>query len=115
MSKQLQAAIDLIADPARWTTGVTSRDVDGNFVYVNDATAVCWDAVGAMAKESVRFPIRERVDMYCRMVLGRSGAPETNDGPDGHARVLEAMRAVQGGWKLGDTPTTVMKITRKQT
>jgi len=116
MSKALQRAIDLIEDPARWTTGAAARDADGTEVALDDSTAVCRCAWAAMDKEGVSALMKWHVDDYCRYGFADGyGVSFINDGPDGHARILQAMRAVQGGWKLGDTPTTVMKITRKQT
>jgi len=104
MSKQLQAAIDLIADPARWTTGAAARDADGTEVALDDSTAVCRCAWAAMDKEGVSDLLKQRVDNYCRYGFADGyGLSFINDGPDGHARVLEAMRAVQAGWKPGET------------
>jgi len=104
MSKALQAAIDLIEDPARWTAGEDARDVDGTAVEPASGEAVCWCAWAAMYKEDVSDVLKGRVDDYCRCGFADGyGLSFINDGPDGHARVLQAMRAVQGGWKPGET------------
>lgn len=102
MSRELQDAIDLIEDPTRWTTGVAARDADGNEVALDDSTAVCWCGWGAMCRTKVSDVIKERVVTYCRKNF-KWGVVTTNEGPDGHVRVLEAMRAVQGGWESGES------------
>ena len=101
MSIELKRAIDLIADPTRWTTGVAARDADGNEVALDDSTAVCWCGWGAMCRMKVSDVIKERVVTYCRNKF-KWGVVTTNEGPEGRTKVLEAMRAVQAGWKLGD-------------
>ena len=102
MSKRLQDAITLISDPARWTTGAAARDADGRHVNVRNPKAVRWSAFGSMAKNYVNVTPQLRVGSYCRAMYG-TGTSNTNNGHDGHARVLQAMRAVQGGWKPGET------------
>jgi len=101
MSKQLQAAIDLISDPARWTTGEDARDADGRRVDVRNPKAARWSAFGAMVKNYANLTPQLRVGSYCRAMYG-TGTSNTNNGHDGHARVLQAMRAVDGGWMPGD-------------
>jgi len=104
MSKQLQDAIDLIKDPNRWTTGALARDADGECVDANNIRAVRWSASGAMVKKRVSMSIRLRVVAYCRVVLlYPNGLYYINDGPYGHTRVLEVMRAVKRGWKQWPT------------
>ena len=44
----LLSARKLIANPARWTTKVCSRNTAGNRVQVFDANATCWCALGAV-------------------------------------------------------------------
>jgi hypothetical protein len=46
----LQQARDLIADPKRWTTGTTARDVDGVPIHSRKPQAVSWCAIGAIQR-----------------------------------------------------------------
>ena len=101
MSKALQAAIDLIADPARWTAHATARGADGEPVNIRSRFAVCWSAWGAMEKKNVSGLKQGRVDAYCRIVF-MDGLSDTNDGDDGHGRAIEAMKEVQDGWWEGE-------------
>jgi len=55
-----------------------------------------------MAKNYVNVTPQLRVGSYCQAMYG-TGTSNTNDGHDGHARVLQAMRAVEGGWIPGET------------
>jgi len=103
MSKQLQAAIDLITDKSRWIAGEDARDVGGTVIEPNSPEAVCWCGWAAMYKENVSDLMKGRVDDYCRCCFADGyGLSFIKDGPDGHARILQAMRAVQGGWMPGD-------------
>jgi len=101
MSKALQAAINLISNPSRWTKDAVAQDCDGETVDSVSRKAVRWSAWGAMEKKSVSGLMQRRVDAYCRLVFKEyGGLTWSNDGPDGHRRVLRAMRAVKRGWKL---------------
>jgi hypothetical protein len=45
----LSAALALIADPARWTTGASARDDEGKSLPDGaHPAAVCWDYLGAI-------------------------------------------------------------------
>jgi len=104
MSIELQRAIDLITDKSRWTAGEDARDVNGTVIEPDSPAAVCWCGWAAMYKEKVSALMKGCVDDYCRCGFADGyGLSFINDGPDGHARVLEAMRAVQGGWKSGES------------
>jgi len=46
----LEAARDLIANPARWTQGDFARDEGGVGVNADNGDAVCWCAVGGVRK-----------------------------------------------------------------
>ena len=103
MSIELQRAIDLITDKSRWTAGEDARDVGGTVIEPNSPEAVCWCGWGAMCRTRVSALLKQRVVDYCRYVYGFAGGVRmsyTNDGPNGHKRVLKAMRAVQAGWKF---------------
>lgn len=46
----LDSAIELIADPSRWTQKAHARDEQGRNVKPRDPRAVCWCGIGALAK-----------------------------------------------------------------
>ena len=46
----LVAARELISQPERWTQGAYARDLNGLRVSPGGPNAVCWCAIGAMAK-----------------------------------------------------------------
>jgi hypothetical protein len=46
----LKAARELVANPKTWTKGEMARDANGHPTGWGDSDAVCWCAMGAMAK-----------------------------------------------------------------
>jgi hypothetical protein len=46
----LQAARNLISDPAHWTQGYWARTADGDLVQPEHPMAVCWCVAGAVNK-----------------------------------------------------------------
>ncbi len=48
----IEAVINLISDPKKWTVGTFARDVEGLICYPSDSRAVCWCVVGAIQKFS---------------------------------------------------------------
>jgi len=46
----LLAAKELLNDPKCWTKGTVARNANGGAVAPNNTDAVCWCAVGALAK-----------------------------------------------------------------
>lgn len=53
----LRDARELISDPKRWTKGYEARDRRGDTVWAGDKDAVCWCALGAVARATGRASI----------------------------------------------------------
>lgn len=94
----LIAARAKIADPANWTQRVSAREVNGHVVAHDDAMAVCWCALGALANVIWRNDIYWAAESALSDAIGGS-IHKFND-THTHAEVLakfdEAI-AAQGG------------------
>ena len=56
----LEGALELLADPQRWTSGWPARDAAGHQVDINDPAATRWCIIGAIRKVTAahNLPIR---------------------------------------------------------
>ena len=68
----LIAARDLIADPARWTTGMSARNERGSLAY-SDLTAVCWCAAGALSFVNAKQSTFDRMEDVCKRMRMNAG------------------------------------------
>lgn len=88
---------ELIADEKRWTTSKMARDSSDNEVMLGSYRAAKWCAAGAICHCYTRGidvnGIWAEADKKALEMYGVLLAP-LNDGPDGHARVLEVLRAI---------------------
>jgi hypothetical protein len=84
----LKAARDLISDPARWTQGCAARNANGESVDLMDEPAVCWCALGAIARtELVRGSGISDASKALRRVTPFGLVAHFNDTHD-HAEVI---------------------------
>jgi hypothetical protein len=110
VQKHAQRAYELLLDRKRWTTGVLARDKDGDMVSVRNTDAVCWCAEGAITrvtKGTFDAPEKDGDRRFRELALqlgeqlrvrGFGAAVfAVNDGPNGHAHILEALDAIAEG------------------
>lgn len=97
---------ELIADPARWTTGAFARNCNGNHVVHWDGDATCWCGDGALMRCLLPMaPSGFAIDSTAYWSAFKAANEKSkelygtdfislNDGPDGHARVLHVLREI---------------------
>lgn len=92
--KVLSNMIEVFQDPKRWTRGISSCDLHGNWVVFDSKLAVRWCASGLLARLTPEKQTKTRGLIYAQLESeGRSDIISgINDGPDGYRRILALLK-----------------------
>ncbi len=99
----LQAALEKIRAPSRWTQRTFARSVSGRSVDFASKAACCWCALGAVY--SVGGPVEKAIQaedalkMYCDRAMRTSVARYNDAIGTTHADVLALFEATIAGYK----------------
>lgn len=91
----LKAISDLLADPARWTQRADARTADGSPVGWDHPDAARWCIFGALHR---CVPQEDRLAVLTALhneLPADRALTHVNDGPDGHARILDLLNRAQ--------------------
>ena len=93
-------AADLIEPEGCWTQGNMAVDADGHLCMPRGRDAVCWCALGAIARSSPSHGVSMDAVGLLRLHLKGSRISEWNDAPGRtQAEVVSALRAAAGKGK----------------
>ena len=89
-SEIIKKAVEIISVPEKWTQNTNARDTDGNRVFADSKSAVCWCALGAIEKVSNELEML-RISYKAEFEFGFAPSMVNDCYPNGRETVIEKL------------------------